>query len=329
MIDKLNDLKYKTNEWQKTNENIVDQGDSYMRKKRREKTRSKERTDSLVKDKQAHKDKDTRALGYGGRDSSNGKFNEKEKSITDSIQLDQSRSQSPDIIKNDNQSSLISETQILYSEDMPNKSSFSNYNVKVRPGSAISLLSKVSKNSTKSNNKSLNKKLEKSLNNNISQLNQDNLYEYNLIAKSFSSKQLETIKKVLGDTKSNVSKNSVTTISDSNDKAVNSEYERSLAKEIKDLRSALKILETQKTQILKDSEEINKCIGYLSSNPDITESLLLSQMEHNRSAQCEMLNNQVSDILVSSQILTLRESIYKMTQEVEMYESLLASFIKN
>lgn len=186
----------------------------------------------------------------------------------------------------------------------------------------------MSKLSTKSNNKSLNKKLEKSLNNNISQLNQDNLYEYNLIAKSFSSKQLETIKKVIGDSKSKSGKN-IPTISDSNDKAVNSEYERSLAKEIKDLRSAIKILETQKTQILKDSDEINKCIGYLSSNPEITESLLLSQMEHNRSTQCEMLNKQVSDILVSSQILTLRESIYKMTQEVEMYESLLASFIKN
>jgi len=86
------------------------------------------------------------------------------------------------------------------------------------------------------------------------------LCEYNLIAKSFSSKQLETIKKVLGDSKSKGGKN-IPAISDSNDKSVNSEYERSLAKEIKDLRSAIKILETQKTQILKDSDEINKCIG--------------------------------------------------------------------
>jgi len=42
-----------------------------------------------------------------------------------------------------------------------------------------------------------------------------------------------------------------------------------------------------------------------------------------------MLNKQVTEILHSSQILTLREGIGKMTQEVEMYEGLLASFIKS
>jgi septal ring factor EnvC (AmiA/AmiB activator) len=110
---------------------------------------------------------------------------------------------------------------------------------------------------------------------------------------------------------------------------VNSEYERSLAKEIKDLRSAIKILETQKTQILKDSDEINKCIGYLSSNPEITESLLLSQMEQNRPVYCEMLNKQVNEILVSPQILSLRENITRMTQEVEMYESLMSGWVRS
>lgn len=42
-----------------------------------------------------------------------------------------------------------------------------------------------------------------------------------------------------------------------------------------------------------------------------------------------MLNKQVKEILVSPQIVSLRENIVKMTQEVEMYESLLASFIQN
>lgn len=42
-----------------------------------------------------------------------------------------------------------------------------------------------------------------------------------------------------------------------------------------------------------------------------------------------MLNKQVNEILVSPQIISLRENIVKMTQEVEMYESLLASFIQN
>jgi len=141
-------------------------------------------------------------------------------------------------------------------------------------------------------------------------------------------KQMETIKKVLNDNSSKIKNKDKNQLTES-DKAVNSEYERSLAKEIKDLRSAIKILETQKTQILKDSDEINKCIGYLSSNPEITESLLLSQMEQNRPVYCEMLNKQVNEILVSPQILSLRENITRMTQEVEMYESLLASFIQN
>lgn len=42
-----------------------------------------------------------------------------------------------------------------------------------------------------------------------------------------------------------------------------------------------------------------------------------------------MLNRQVNEILASQQIISLRENIVKMTQEVEMYESLLASFIQN
>lgn len=107
----------------------------------------------------------------------------------------------------------------------------------------------------------MNKKLEKSLNNNIKELTYESLHDYNLATKSFSAKQMETIKKVLNDNHSrNKNKDKINSIPES-DKAVNSEYERSLAKEIKDLRSAIKILETQKTQILKDSDEINKCIG--------------------------------------------------------------------
>lgn len=74
MIDKLNDLKYKTSEWQKTNENIVDQDDTYLRNKRREKERSKERTENLIKDKGKH----------GRKDGSNDKL--KDKSMIDSIQ---------------------------------------------------------------------------------------------------------------------------------------------------------------------------------------------------------------------------------------------------
>jgi len=46
-----------------------------------------------------------------------------------------------------------------------------------------------------------------------------------------------------------------------NNLTANSEYERSISKEVRDLRTAIKILETQKTQILKDSDEINKCLA--------------------------------------------------------------------
>lgn len=133
MIDKLNDLKYKTNEWQKTNENIVDYGDSYMRKKRTEKERSKERTDSLVKGGKQSVLQESKKV-QRGRDANGSEDKSRDKSA-DSIKLDKSksRSESPDIIKNyENQSSIISETQMIYSEDMnhgQNKSSsFMNNN---------------------------------------------------------------------------------------------------------------------------------------------------------------------------------------------------------
>jgi len=72
----------------------------------------------------------------------------------------------------------------------------------------------------------------------------------------FSNKQLETIKKVLNEKNKKTNNNK-----ENNNSSVNAEFERSISKEIRDLRTAIKILDTQKAQIYKDSEEINKCLS--------------------------------------------------------------------
>jgi hypothetical protein len=245
MIDKLNDLKNRTTDWQKTNENIVDWNDSYMRNKRLEPQKSRERTESLNK---------SRSVTQQNRSYTD--FNLKKNRDAKSQDNSEFLAYTEDVPTPKEPVLKFNEAKETSSGQIKNERDMFNLNEEKKRMNMLFKKNQEKKSVlNKSTHKSVNKKLEKSLNSNITELNYDNLYEYNLIAKSFSSKQLETIKKVLGDGKVKKAPK------DQQSTAVNTEYERSLAKEIRDLRTAIKILETQKSQILKDSDEINKCIG--------------------------------------------------------------------
>lgn len=109
MIDKLEDLKNKTNEWQKNNDSIVDYGDKYMRNKRLEKEKSKEHSDNLLKSK---KDKLSTSQNYKySLDKGANKSNDS-KSNSPDLKIKSRKSDHDDL-----QNSIASETQIIYDEN--------------------------------------------------------------------------------------------------------------------------------------------------------------------------------------------------------------------